>query len=102
MSASFIIQDFTPMPRNTLLGFATIQAPSGMILHDVTVHRQGDSVGALPASKPMLGRDGMQLKDPNGKLRWQPIVSFKDKPTRDRWSRAVVEALRQQRPEVIA
>src|SRR4051812_30083032 len=98
----FIIESFTPMARNSLLGFATVQAPSGMVFHDVAVHRQNDSLWVSPASKPMLDRNGVQMKDANGKLRWTPIVSFKDKQARDRWSRAVIGALKSQHPEVVA
>src|SRR5438105_1202288 len=100
--SGFIVQDFAPVAKNSLLGFAVIQAPSGLVFHDVSVHRQGDAMWACPASKPMLGRDGTQLKDAAGKLRWTPIVSFRDKRTRDRWSRGVVEALKEQRPEVLS
>lgn len=98
---SFVVESFTPIAKNSLVGFATVKAPSGLIFHDVSVHRQGDAMWALPASKPMIDRDGTQLKDATGKLRWVPIVSFKDKQTRDRWSRDVVEALKAQRPEVL-
>jgi hypothetical protein len=98
----FVIKSFSPMLRNTLLGFATVQAPSEIIFHDVAIHRQGQSVWASPASKPMLGRDGTQLKDAGGKARWLPIVSLKDKSTRDRWSNAVVLALKEQRPEAFS
>jgi hypothetical protein len=98
----FVIESFSPMPRNTLLGFATVQAPPGIIFHNVAIHRQVDAWWASPASKPMLDRDGMQLKDANGRARWSPIVSFKDKSTRDRWSNAVILALKEQRPEVFS
>jgi hypothetical protein len=97
----FILRDFTPMARNSLLGFAVIQAPSGLIFHDVAIHRQGDSMWAMPASKPMLSRDGTQMKDAAGKLRWQPIISFADRKTRERWSSSVVAAVKEQRPEVL-
>jgi hypothetical protein len=99
---TFVIEAFTPVAKNSLLGFATVRMPSGMLLHDVGVHRQGGSFWAMPASKPMLDRSGTQLKDASGKLRWVPIVSFADKATRDRWSQAVVAALREQRPDLVA
>jgi hypothetical protein len=98
----FNVESFTPMAKNTLVGFATIRVPSGLVFHDVGVHRQGDSLWAMPASKPMLGPDGVQLRDTRGKLRWTPIVSFADKRTRDRWSDGVIAALREPKPEVLS
>jgi hypothetical protein len=75
----------------------------GMVLHDVSIHRSHESFWASPASKPMIGQDGLQMKDRNnGKLLWNPIVSFKDKHTRERFSTAVIEALRGPYPEVFA
>src|SRR3954468_20440852 len=77
----FVIESFSPMPKNTLVGFVTVRLPSGLVFHDVGVHRQGGSMWASPASKPMIGRDGMQMRDAAGKARWTPIVSFSDKRT---------------------
>jgi hypothetical protein len=30
------------------------------------------------------GKDGIALRDADGKLRWQPVVSFADKRVRDK------------------
>jgi hypothetical protein len=98
----FVIESFSPMMKNTLLGFATVQMPSGLVFHDCGVHRTGDRLWVSPASKPMLDRNGTQMWDAAGKLRWTPIVSFKDKPTRDKWSNAVISALKEQHPEVLS
>lgn len=56
---------------------------------------------ARPASKPVLNRDGVHQKDAAGKSRWTPVVSFASKLIRDRWSNAVIEALRASHPEVL-
>jgi hypothetical protein len=50
----------------------------------------------------MLSKDGTALRDDAGKVRYSPIISFDTKQTRDRLSRAVVEALRHAHPEVFA
>jgi DNA-binding cell septation regulator SpoVG len=98
----FVVESFTSMAKNSLLGFATVRIPSGLVLHDVAVHRQGDSIWVMPPSRPMLGRDGSVMKDTNGKVRYQPIITFRDKQTQARWSAAVIEAMRQQHREVLA
>jgi hypothetical protein len=50
----------------------------------------------------MVGKDGTVLRGDDGKVRYSPIVAFVDKRTRDRFSQAVIDALRQVEPEVFA
>jgi hypothetical protein len=57
---------------------------------------------ASPASKPMVGKDGLVLRDEAGKVRYSPIVSFESRQARDRLSRAVIDTLRQTHAEVFA
>ena len=56
MSQNFIVEQFTPLRKNSLLGFVTVRAPSGLIFHDAAVMRKGDSIWVAPAAKPLLGR----------------------------------------------
>lgn len=100
MSQQFFVEQFTPVAKNTLVGFVTVRSPRGLVFHDVAVHRRGDSVWASPASKPLVGRDGVQLKDAAGKTRWTPVVSFAAKELRDRWSAGVIAAVQFAHPEV--
>jgi hypothetical protein len=48
----------------------------------------------------MVGRDGMQMKDQAGKAMWSPVVTFGSKELRDKFSTAILDALRAQHPEV--
>jgi hypothetical protein len=84
------ISDWTPLQRSTLRGFLTAHLPSGMNLHDVR-----------PASKPLLGNDGIAMRDAKGKIRYQAIVSF-EKTARQRFNSAIIDALRLAHPEVFA
>ncbi len=56
---------------------------------------------ASPPSKPMVGRDGVALTDANGKVKYSPLVEFTSKEIRERFSSAVVEALRAAHPEAL-
>lgn len=93
------ILDWREMRRGSLLGFAKIELPSGMVVHDVTILTGERGPWASPPSKPMVGRDGVVMKDGNGKVRYSPIVEFKSKEIRDRWSAAVIEAMREAHAE---
>lgn len=87
------IEEFIPVIRNTLRGFAKVALPSGMILSDVSVHVSGETAWASPASKPVLDRDGVAMRDSAGKIRYMLVVSFARRDLRDRFSNGVIEAL---------
>jgi hypothetical protein len=98
--SAFIIEEFVPRDTGILLGFARVRLPSGMIFHDVGVYHRDDTWWATPASKPRLGKDGVQIKDAAGKGQWQPVVTFASKDLRDKWSSAVIEAMGLAHPEI--
>ena len=102
MTQSFLIEEFAPLSRNSLLGFARVRTPSGMVFHEVGVYRKNGSFWASPASKPRIGRDGVQMKDSASKPIYTPFVTFSSKDIRDRWSNAVIDAMRVAHPEVLA
>ena len=98
----FTISDWKPLHRNTLRGFLTAHLPSGLTLHEMSVHTRDGTWWVTPASKPMLGKDGTALRDADGRIRYSPIVSFESRHARDRFTRAVLDALRLAHPEVFA
>lgn len=97
-SSAIIITDWKPIARNSLRGFFTATMPSGLVFHEVAAHTSNGKKWVSPPSKPMVGKDGVALKDENGKVKYSPLISFSDKATRDKWSSAVVNALEQQMP----
>jgi hypothetical protein len=98
----FLVSDWRPRQSGSLRGFLTTQLPSGIILHETAIHTRNGIWWASPASKPMVSKDGTVLRGDDGKIRYSPIVSFASRERRDRFSRAVIEALRQVQPEVFA
>jgi hypothetical protein len=83
---------------NSLRGFAKVVLPSGMVLHDISIHVAGNRAWASPASKPMLDRSGIAMKDDTGKIRYSPIVSFATREGWERFSDAIIEAIRFSHP----
>jgi len=80
------------MNKGTLLGFATVEMPSGLVMYDVGVHRSGSNAWASPPGKPQLDRDKQPIvKD--GKLQYAKVVGFTSKDRRDRWSDAIIAEL---------
>jgi hypothetical protein len=93
-----IIEEFRPLLKNTLIGFARVKMPSGLVFHDVSIHRHGDSTWASPSAKPQIGRDGSHIRR-DGKTQYSPVVSFASKEVRDKFSDAILDALRSSHPE---
>jgi hypothetical protein len=91
---------FAPRRQNTLAGSAEVRLPSGMILHDVGIHIAGTSAWASPASKAMLDKNGVALRDDRGKIKYSR-VTFASKELRDRFSEAIIEAVRVAYPDAL-
>jgi hypothetical protein len=94
------ILNFKPLTKNTLRGFATVRFPSGLVMHEIGIHTSHGRAWAAPPARPMV-KDGRQLADDAGKARWQCLIEFADKATRDAWSTQVIAALNLQHPDVL-
>jgi hypothetical protein len=99
---SMKILEWRPLRRNTLLGFATVEMPSGMVMAEIGIMRAERGEWAAPPSKPQIDRDGVGMKDAAGKLKYTPLISFTSKERRDRFSDAVIEAMRAAHPEAFS
>lgn len=94
------ILEWRPLRKNSLLGFAKVEFRSGLIFSDITVLTGERGAWASPAAKPLIDRAGAVMKDSTtGKVRYAPIIEFTSKEIRDRWSAAVIDALRATHPE---
>jgi hypothetical protein len=98
----FIVEEFVARHANALRGFAKVVLPSGMVLHDVGIYVDSGRAWALPSSKARLSRDGTALKDDAGKIQYSPVVGFASKELRDKFSNAVIEAVRLAHPDALA
>jgi hypothetical protein len=100
MSGPFEITDFKSVRAGPMIGLADVTLPSGMILHRCGIFIKDGKAWAAPPSKQVIGRDGSVQKTVDGKTRYEPTVSFVDRATQERWSAAVVEAVRRAHPNV--
>ena len=101
MTANFTVEEFSAVTKNTLRGFAKVRMPSGMIFAEVAVHVRDGRAWASPPSKPVLTRDGQHMRGSDGKLLWTQLIIFANRELRDRWSDAVLAALRQSHPHAL-
>jgi hypothetical protein len=80
--------------NSALVGKASIRFSGGWIVSNVPVFRRADgSLSAGPPDAPLVGADGQQLTDENGKKRYTKIISFETQDARARWNEAVLAAV---------
>ena len=96
------ISDFKPILAGALIGFLDTHHPSGTTFHRCGIFRKDGRVWATPPSKQVIGRDGMVQRTQDGKTKYEPTVSFVHRATQERWSNAVIAALRLAHPDVLA
>jgi hypothetical protein len=87
--------DYREVIKNMLRAFVVLTLfPSGLVLHDCTLHeRDGKRWISLP-SRPQLDLEGRQRKDATtGKPLWTPVVEIRGKDERERFQRAALAAI---------
>jgi hypothetical protein len=89
-----------PLRKNSLLGFACIELPVGLIIADVPVLVSGGKAWAALPSKPMVDGDGHHKRDVNGKPAYVAIRSWRDRELANRFSDRVI-SLRAEYPDAI-
>jgi hypothetical protein len=82
-----------PLVKGALRGFATIQLGRSLKIIDVSVLCSNGKRWASLPSKPLIG-DGKVLLDDRGKQRYAPVMEWGDKQAADRFSVAVIAAVR--------
>lgn len=97
------LRDWKALQRNSLRGFATVEIQAlGLVVSDVPVHVSDGRAWAVLPSKPVMGSDGVALRDRNsGKVRYVSILSWRDKAIADRFSAAVVAAVEAAHPGAV-
>jgi hypothetical protein len=81
--------------RNTLRGFASIYIPAvRLTIHDVSVHKKGESRWAQCPSKPQLDKNHNTIRDNiTRKPKYSPILEWDNAKVREAFSEAVCRAV---------
>ena len=97
------VADWKPRESGTLVGFFSAGMPSGVTFNELMLHHRDGAWWISFPSKPMLGADGVALRDERGKVRYsKPLIEFASRHARDRFTAQVLAALRQTHPEIFA
>jgi hypothetical protein len=97
------IADWKPRESGTLRGFFTTNLASGLVLRELMLHERDGRWWVSFPSKPMVGADGVALRDERGKLRYgAPLIEFTSPQARSRFIEQVLAALRLALPQAFA
>jgi hypothetical protein len=96
------LRGFRPLAKGTLIGFADIELPGALLVHDCPVFRakDGSAWAALPA-KPVVDRDGKQKADANGKRQFAPVLEWCNRELANRFSAVVINLIRRAAPDTL-
>lgn len=82
--------EFREFRKNSLLGFAVVEFPSGLVMRDITLHEAGEKRWAAPPSRPHVDKGELVIDPKTNKPKYFPVIEFCDQKTRERWSNGVV------------
>jgi hypothetical protein len=72
--SGFVVREFKPYSKNSLVGFLVLELPSGLVNRDVMLHEKADARWvSMPAKQ--YERDGERT--------WAPLVEFSSKEARE-------------------
>jgi hypothetical protein len=87
-----------PLTKGALRGFASVELPIGLRLIDCPVYVGKNGPFAALPSKPRIDKEGPKRTDPNGKPAYAPVLEWRSRALRDRFSEVVTAAIRRMYP----
>lgn len=97
---AMVLRDFRAFNKNTLRGFAIVELPAGLVIHNITIHTKNGKAWAAMPSVPQL-QDG-QHRVIDGKNQYKRILEWRDRDLGDRFSAALVELVKAQFPNALS
>jgi hypothetical protein len=82
---SITVADWKPRIQNTLRGFLSVTLPSGMMIHNLTVHEKGES--------RWVGLPAREWTNVEGLTQYAKLIEFADRATAKRFRDEVLAAL---------
>lgn len=94
MKLSVVVENFSPIHRNSLRGFVQIKIPElHLKIRDISIHEVNDKRWIGLPGKPTLDRDGVAQRDDRNKIAYVPILQFTDRATNDAFAAKVIAEL---------
>src|ERR1700712_2064774 len=88
-----VIIDWKSIRIGGLIGFAKARLGQAMIINDIPVSCANGHVFAGTPGKPVIGRDGLVVKNDRGRVTYTPVMEWEGRAARERWSASVLAAI---------
>jgi hypothetical protein len=94
--------DWHPIKKGKVIGFALVEFPCGLRVHDVPVLQGRDGPWAALPTKPRLDAERRQQRDMEGRLTYVPVLSWTTQRLEKAFSARVVALVAAAHPEAFA
>jgi hypothetical protein len=95
------LRSFRPLAKGAPRGFASVEVPFGLVLHDVAIFAGRNGPWASLASRPLLDQDGRHRSEINGKPQYTPVAEWRSRELADRFWAAVIELVGAAPPDAL-
>jgi hypothetical protein len=92
--------NWRPLAKGALRGFATVQLDRSLKITDISVLSSNGKLWTSFPGRPLVS-EGRALVDDRGKQRFSTIIEWTDKAAADRFSAAIIAAIRAEYPEAL-
>jgi hypothetical protein len=90
---AFHASGWRPHLSDSLQGFVDLHQPSGLVIHDCTLHQKSEKHWVLLPGKPQI-EDGRRRIDPaTGDALYTPVVEIPDRATREGFTAEALAAV---------
>lgn len=90
--------EWRPTRRNTLCGFIVVELPSGLIIHDIAIHKKGGRWWASLPARPVLDAEGRHVLNHAGQKQYAAFLRWRDRGLADVFSARLTELVRATHP----
>jgi hypothetical protein len=96
---AIVCEKWTARRSNTLLGFADVLLEQTHLrIHDCAIFEKNGRRWVMLPGRPMIDRDGVALRDEDGKPKYARILEFDTREAGDEFSRACIAAVLERFP----
>jgi hypothetical protein len=88
-----VLLGWRPLVKGSLRGFASIQLGKSLRINDISVLCSNGKLWAAMPGKPLIA-EGRAVVDDQGKQKYTKFLEWSDKAAADRFSAAVIAAIR--------
>ncbi|HKM72065.1 MAG TPA: hypothetical protein VJX94_18745 [Stellaceae bacterium] len=97
-----LLRRYRPLLKGGLRGFAAIELPIRLVIHDISVLLGKNAPWATLPATPQLGHEGQQKRDASGTALYVPVLEWRSRELTDRFSAAVAALVRSAHPDAVS